>query len=570
MLEPGNIDGGLSGIGDEMGRAVNIINSFGDAANNMVEQAEKINKSFGLSRARIEEMKQSFADTVPEISRLGGSLNDVSNTIEQIAEGSRRNVIASTEQVSKLFAAQEIIGVSAGQITEKFANAGIEASKIGGNLEDAIKYVQSVGVNSTAVMKEVVSNTDKLNRFQFEGGVQGLTKMAAQASMLRFDMNKTFEFADKVLDPQDAVNMASAFQRLGVSVGGLADPFQLMNQSINDPSGLQDSLINMTKQYTYFDEKTKSFKINPQGVLTMRELAKETGISADQLSKTALAAADLDVRLSKVKINIPEDDKTLLANMATMGKGGEYEVKLTDEKGEVTTKNLTDVTKDEFDKLKKIQADAPKSLEDIQRSQLSLSKLMQGDVRAIADKFYYGVASTKQVSSNLEGIRNIGKGVTGGLYDETPKTSEIRQSFSSEFKKIEELFKLKKEGGVSNDEYELKLKKYEGEIKEKLSNFGTTAKSTLNSVIDNIDKKIKPNSGVESAFKEYITGPLKTMLGGNSSTTTPTSNVPTSTNTRPDSSEAIRNRLSGERLSPSSSQSSSSSQMNMDIINERK
>ena len=103
--------------------------------------------------------------------------------------------------------------------------------------------------------------------------------------MLRFDMKETFELADKVLDPDKAIEVASAFQRLGVSAGNLTDPFMLMNQSINDPSGLQDSLINVAKQFTYFDEQTKSFKISPQGILTLREMEQQTGVSATDMGR---------------------------------------------------------------------------------------------------------------------------------------------------------------------------------------------------------------------------------------------------------------------------------------------
>jgi len=118
--------------------------------------------------------------------------------------------------------------------------------------------------------------------------------------MLRFDMNQTFQLAEKVLSPEGAIQVASAFQRLGVSVGNLVDPFQLMNQSINDPSGLQDSLAQMTKQFSYFDEETKTFKINPQGVLTINEIANQTQMSAKELREMSLAALELDRRLSAV------------------------------------------------------------------------------------------------------------------------------------------------------------------------------------------------------------------------------------------------------------------------------
>ena len=63
----------------------------------------------------------------------------------------------------------------------------------------------------------------------------------------------------------------------------------------------------------------------------LKEMQEVTGINAKELSKTALAAADLDRRLSTInpQLNFEKpEDKELLANMATMGEGGEYIVQL--------------------------------------------------------------------------------------------------------------------------------------------------------------------------------------------------------------------------------------------------
>ena len=326
----------------------------------------EINKVFGQGRERVGILMSSIADALPMVNRLGGSMADVAKTIGEVADASNRNVIASTEEVEKLYAAQKVLGISAKDMTNSFLDIGVGLAQIPEQLENSIEYIQSIGGNTQAVMKSVTGNMEQMNRFQFEGGVVGLTKMAAQASMLRFNMNETFRLADKVLDPDGAIEVASAFQRLGVSAGALADPFQLMNMSINDPSGLQDSLADVAKQFTYFDEKTKTFKINPQGVLTLREMEKQTGVSAAEMSKMGLAAAELDKRLSAVNlagITIgTEEDKQFLANIAKMGESGEYEVKIKNEQGEEETKKLSEVTQKEFDKLIQEQKDGPKSL----------------------------------------------------------------------------------------------------------------------------------------------------------------------------------------------------------------
>ena len=389
----------------------------------------ELNKTFGQGQERLSEMYKSISDAAPRIARLGGDMKDVQSTMIGIADASRRNVIANTEDVEKLYAATQVVGGSAESLSNAFLDVGVGIEQVGKQLEDSVNYVRSIGGNTKAVMADVTKNMDQMNRYQFAGGVQGLTKMAAQASMLRFDMGQTFALAEKVLDPENAIEVASAFQRLGVSAGNLADPFQLMNMSINDPSGLQDSLADVAKQYTYFDEKTKTFKINPQGVLTLKEMEKQTGVSAKEMSKMGLAAAELDQRLSAVNmagLNIKEEDKQYLANIAKMGEGGDYEVKLTDDKGNEYTKKLSEVTQTEMDKLIKEQKEGPKTLEEIARSQLTIDEAMLADIRGLRVAFEQGITSPKQVRQGIAGAQRASKTILGETSDKFGKTKDYR------------------------------------------------------------------------------------------------------------------------------------------------
>jgi len=389
----------------------------------------ELNRTFGQGQERLSEMYKSISDAAPRVARLGGDMKDVQTTMIGIAEASNRNVIANTKDVEKLYAATQVVGGSAESLSNSFLNIGVGIEQIPKQLEESVNYIRSIGGNTKTVMADVAKNMDQMNRYQFAGGVQGLTKMAAQASMLRFDMSQTFQLADKVLDPENAIEVASAFQRLGVSAGNLADPFQLMNMSINDPSGLQDSLADVAKQYTYFDEQTKTFKINPQGVLTLREMEKQTGVSAKEMAKMGLAAAELDQRLSAVNmagLNVKEEDKQYLANIAKMGEGGDYEVKLTDDKGNEYTKKLSEVTQTEMDKLIKEQKEGPKTLEEIARSQLTIDQAMLADIKGIRTAFEQGVTSPRQVRQGIASAQRVSKTVLGETSDKFGKTKDYR------------------------------------------------------------------------------------------------------------------------------------------------
>ena len=381
-----------------------------DAYNYSVE----INNTFGQGKERLSEMMGAVSDAIPKITRLGGSVKDVEESISGIASASRRNVIANTEDVAKLYAATKVIGGTAEELSNSFLDIGVGVSEIPKQLESSINYIKSIGGNTKAVMADVTKNMDQMNRYQFEGGVAGLTKMAAQASMLRFSMSETFRLADDVLDPERAIDVASAFQRLGVSAGDLVDPFQLMNQSINDPSGLQNSLADVAKQFTYFDDKTKTFKINPQGVLTLKEMQKQTGVSAAEMSKMGLAAAEMDQRLSAVNLAglsfVNEEDKQYLSNIANM-EGGTYKVTLEDG----TKKELSDLKQDEFNKLLEQQKTGPKTLEDMARDQLGIDKLILSDVAAIREAVAQGITSPKQIRKGIATTERVTKKTLGAV-----------------------------------------------------------------------------------------------------------------------------------------------------------
>lgn len=385
-----------------------------------------VNKSLLLNRDRVNEISKAIADTAPDVLRLGGSVQDTVDTIIQASESLGRTVITTGKDVSELYASAKILDDSVRNIVSSFNNVGFQLSNISGLVEESINYVQSIGGNAKLVMKDVLGSMDMMNRFNFENGVQGITKMAARASMLKLDMGKIESFADRLLDPQGAIETASAFQRLGVAAGGLVDPFSLMYKSINDPEGLQESIIDLTRRFVNFNEETGDFKINPAGILQMRELSQVIGMDFKEFSRTALAAADLEKRLSEISFDYggDQEDLTLLANLAQF-KGGEYVVTIDNKE-----KSLSEVTEQEFIKLRELQEKQPKTVEDIARSQLDIQSLIQSDLNAIKLKFVYGITSTTEIQNLIEGFRKLENVLGSGAYEGTPKTSEIRDMTS--------------------------------------------------------------------------------------------------------------------------------------------
>jgi hypothetical protein len=467
------------------------------------QYANQVNRFFTQGRQRITELSVALADATPGVRRLGGDIADVADVIGRVAQESRRNVIANTEDVEKLFAATKVLELGADTLTKSFLDVGVGIERIPKTLEESVTYVQSIGGNAKMVMQDVTRNMDQMNRFQFEGGVLGLTKMAAQASMLRFDMNETFRLADRVLSPEGAIETAAAFQRLGVMSGNLADPFALMNASINDPGALQDSLVDVAKQFTYFDEKTKTFKINPQGVLTLREMERETGISAREMTKLGLAAAEADKRISAIGaagLNIKEDDKQYIANIARMGEGGEYEVKLRDESGIEQTRKLTEITQDEFDNLIKVQREQPKTMEEIARSQMSTTQLILSDVSAIRASLIGGIVSSGQIVENVEGARR-GLTTISGEASTMMGAQNVRKETERAFMDISSFMDQLKD---KNIDIVTALENYLEKVGEQTGGIEESFKNSMEKSAENIRKNLGDRTAIERTMKEGV------------------------------------------------------------------
>jgi hypothetical protein len=483
------------------------IDTILEAIGDMYQGAEDLNRAFLQGRTRMDEMADAVARSASGVIRLGGQIGDVSATMADIARASQRNVLATEEQVSKLYAASKVLGKDSEAIVRSFAEVGIETSQIGTNLEESIEYVQSVGLNAQTVMGDVQENMSLMNQFSFADGVAGLTKMAAQASMLRFDMQNTANFANKVMGPEAAIEAAAGFQRLGVSIGNLTDPFALMNQALTDPGALQDSIIKATKQFTEFDEKTKTFKINPQGILMLKEMSEVTGISAAELSKTALAAADLDKRISAISPEIQfekEEDRQLLANMATMGKEGEYIVQIKDDKGNIEQKKLSELTQEEFEKLREQQENAPKTLEEIQIGQLDVLKNIQASLDANIAKGTFGVAATPVIRENLIGAERISRAVVDSIDKSVPQSSEITEKVTDAVDKMSKLFMAKDAGKLSEQDLAKQIQALEDGILKQANSVGEMGMDVLKDLLIDANKKITGTSGIEKEFKSFI------------------------------------------------------------------
>jgi hypothetical protein len=231
-------------------------------------------------------------------------------------------------------------------------------------------------------------------------------------------------------------------------------------------------------------------------------MEKQTGVSAQEMSKMAVAAAELDKRLSAVDmagITIgSEEDKQFLANIAKMDKSGEYVVQIKDEKGEVQTKKLAEITQTQFDNLIEEQKNRPQTMEDIARVQMGISETIKSDVNSIKNSLAGGIISSKQVRENIIGAQKTVDVVGGEASRNFAKPEVVRKETETLFTNLGTFVDDLKSGNKSfTDSLSGVLEK----IGNQMSDVEKGFKDTLKTYGVNVSNKLTGDNLVEKSAK---------------------------------------------------------------------
>jgi hypothetical protein len=396
------------------------------------EKAVNVVKSFGTGRDKIVEMKASMADAVVSVTQLGGGLGDVANIAESVGKNLNRNIILTKESYKDLYATAQVTGVQYDTLIPKFKDAGFSVYQISENMKKVVDTATASGVNAQKVSSLVVSNMSLMDKYNFAGGVEGLAKMATQAVNLRISTDQIERVMSKAFEPDQAIEMTAALQRLGVAQSDLLDPLRLMDLAQNDPAELQNQIVEMSKSFVEFVEKSKSFQIVPGAKRQLQEVATAMGMSASELAKMAKGAAELEDKMNKIHFPgdmFTEEQKTMIANMAEMGPGGEYTLRMDGKDLKLDEAMIKMQSMDEESRNKFLADSKPKTMEEMAKQQLTLTERGTKAIVALANRFGAAQASTQTqemaMQAQLQITESIAKFMGGGEKLQVPA---IRQT----------------------------------------------------------------------------------------------------------------------------------------------
>ena len=356
----------------------------------------------GISQSLGMTNEQLF-DTIDELNEAGKSSYQWGLTVDKLFETFKaismeigRNLRIPPEVTTRVaLLTKTLEGFDGAAFAEAFDRIGFSLeSAIGGvddtnnAMSDVLKTGRAMGVVMETFLKNVSGEIKLINTYQFENGVQGLSRMVARAQRLGVEMGDVTSLAEGLLDPEGAIEFAAQMQVIGGAASDLTDPFKLMYMASNDLEGLQTAIIDTAAAAATFDETKNKFIIEPATQRQLRDQAKAMGMNYQDLADAATKAARESAVLSQMEFTegISPEDKELIASMAQIGKGGVAEVKIP---GVDELVNVADVTDEQLELLRK----EGMSDTDIYKQQLTVAEkanqylaLIDTGVRIMVDK----------------------------------------------------------------------------------------------------------------------------------------------------------------------------------------
>ena len=388
---------------DNEGRVKNMKNILGDIAKgigmqillNFKQQNDlliKMNENTGILGTLSRAFREEITEAYPEAIKLGISFEVLTDAVTQLVTSSGKFKLLGQTTIEEMAQAS----IFAEDMTQYASMAGA-FENISMGVHDmtvatnrAGKEALTLGLNSRRVVKDLGDEIGLLNQYGFERGVEGLTTMVEKSIEFRMNMRDVTGMADKVWSPEGALEMVSNLQVIGGAIGDLNDPIKLMYMATNDIEGLQDAIIGASKSLVTYNNEQGRFEITGANLRRAKEMAKEFGMSMEDLNRTAVAAMERSQSATDLMaqglVFKNDKDKEFLTNLAQMKDGkmvieipqslqdnmGQTEIALNDMSQVQTDLLLTQ--KDAFDKM---------SMRDIAMDQVSLIENINRDVSYI-------------------------------------------------------------------------------------------------------------------------------------------------------------------------------------------
>lgn len=255
--------------------------------NEIQKQIFTANRQLGIAGMTSKQIERNIISAGTASLQYGFSEKEIVETYQNFIEEYGRNNIFSDEDLQRLTKINYAFGQSYNQIFSLTKLYGASIEQTYGFMETLNKEVDRYGLNTKKVYSDIQNNIRLIDRFNFKNGIEGLSRMVIEADRLGMKIEDIAGFAEKIYNPEDAIDAAASLQMLGGEFAKLGDPFSLMYDANNDLEGLTEKLRDITKGMGALNKETGMIDLSSLEMRQLREFSKITGQSLQDLAQQA-------------------------------------------------------------------------------------------------------------------------------------------------------------------------------------------------------------------------------------------------------------------------------------------
>jgi hypothetical protein len=443
----GDIIGGIISMGKTIvGMLASPINKAFNIFLEMQNTVGNLAADIGLTANESRNLLNNFATLTLSAMKFGGSMKDVATIFQQFSETTNKNRFFNEREIGQLVELGLGTGLGvqgASELAASFDNIGISLENTINLTDRARNLAAKYNVNTTKVLKTYQGLVQSLTGIGFGKGLDNLTKLAAKATAIRFDIaESTKSFADAFFDPEKAVEASARMQTLGGKfAASFGDPMQLAFESMTDPTALAEKFANTVSEIAQKDGKGGYF-ISPADRKMLKIAAETLGQNYEDAVATAIEQkkmADKMSYLSKSGFNLMglDDEKRMgIANLMQLNEKGKYEIKMSDGTTQLL-ENMTDKNQLPaiLDARAKNEKAAIQRLNMMQRFENVVNRFMMGFSK-VFDQLFGGT----NFESFLQMVENAGEKISQFIVKDLLGSDGLANGFNTLIDKAKIIF----------------------------------------------------------------------------------------------------------------------------------
>ena len=391
-------------VTNDLGKIERVLNALGGKWIEMQDIAFKTSRSMAMGRDQAMRYDRMLMQTTKELARQYGlTAQQIADFQKEYASNTGRNIILTQRQTEEIAALSRITDdATANELVDSFDKIGIGIARATASVGAMQERAKALGLNATKATKTFQQNIKLASSYSFRNGVRDIEKMALKATSLRMDMSAIMNAADKFMDIEGAISTSANIQMLGGSFAQqFSNPMGAMYEAMADPKEFMNRIERTIEGKGTYNQKTGEVKFDPVTMMQLREMAKQLGMSVEQITEPAMVKTQnekIDTELRKNAnfsqfSDIEQDAIRNLSRNNVNEETGKHQITYLDENGREVTKGVDEISKEEL-----------KIAQDRQMTEEAMFSDVQ-EIKDILDRTLGRARGTTSTKENISGFK---------------------------------------------------------------------------------------------------------------------------------------------------------------------